>query len=243
VTATYAFRDSDLAAERLARVAALFDPTTRAFLAEHGPRGVELALDLGSGPGHTARLLADELRPRRIVAVDTSEAFLERAARAGFETCAHDVTLVPFPCPPADLAFCRFLLSHVRRPVETLEAWATQLQPGGTLLVEEVESIASSDIVFAAYLDTVRALLAERGHKLESGGVLAAAAPAGLRVRASTAVTLAPDPAEVAEMFLLNLRAWRDEPLVPAGLDDALVAGARGPIEWTLRQIAYEAVV
>ena len=82
--AAYAFRDSDASAARLELVAELFEPTTRSFLDELGRRGVALALDLGCGPGHTTRLIAQELAPRRLVGIDASRRLLELARGPSF---------------------------------------------------------------------------------------------------------------------------------------------------------------
>ncbi len=57
---------------RLAFVADLFDESSRAFLSEAVGFRPRLALDLGCGPGHTTRLLAEVLRPGRVVGVDRS---------------------------------------------------------------------------------------------------------------------------------------------------------------------------
>ena len=245
MTATYAFRDSDTAAARLELVGELFEPTTRAFLSELGRRDVELALDLGCGPGHATRLIAEELAPRRLVGVDTSSRFLEVAGVA-FETLAHDVAETPFPLAPADLLFCRFLLSHVGEPARALAGWVDALAPGGRILLEEVEWIRTADRAFGLYLATVRTLLAARGHRLEIGPLLDRVdPPTGLRRRASRVVTISPDADRVAWMFLLNLRAWSDDPLLApetvAELEAGLAGGPHGPITWGLRQIAWEA--
>ena len=74
----YAFGDSKLAARRLGLVAEVFAPTTRAFLAEVDFRP-RLALDLGSGLGHTTRLIADVLKPTKAVGIEASAAFLSAA--------------------------------------------------------------------------------------------------------------------------------------------------------------------
>jgi hypothetical protein len=58
--ARYAYGDSDLAAERFALVATLFEPTTRVFLEAAARALSALAIDLGCGPaagaGHRADL-------------------------------------------------------------------------------------------------------------------------------------------------------------------------------------------
>jgi trans-aconitate 2-methyltransferase len=228
MTTAYAFRDSAAAAERLRLVAEIFEPTSRTFLAASGRRGVGLALDLGCGPGYTTRLLAAALRPRHVIGLDSSAAFLDLARRDGGEYRRLDVE--SDAVPPADLAYCRFLLSHVRRPAATVERWVASLRVGGRLLAEEVESISTDDPAFARYLDVVRAMLARRGHTLEVGPNLVGGA--------AQIVTVAPDPAAVARMFRANLRAWSDE--APDGLDEELAAGDRGPIVWRLRRIVHE---
>ena len=78
----YTFGDSDLAVRRMDLVAQVFEPTSRALLAAAVPAGVDVALDLGCGPGHTTRLLAAVARPRRTVGVDGSERYLAHARAA-----------------------------------------------------------------------------------------------------------------------------------------------------------------
>jgi trans-aconitate 2-methyltransferase len=247
--AGYAFRDSQVAATRLDVVAELFEHTTRAFLGRFAGRRTGVALDLGSGPGHTTRLVADVLRPERTIGLDVSARFLDVARRThpDLEFVEHDVTVAPFPTPPDTLS-CRFLLSHLAEPVRVLDTWAGELRAGGLLLLEEVEWIGTDEPAFARYLEVVRDLLAARGHRLEVGPLLAEARPGGLR-RLSTAVsTLAPDPRRVAAAFLLNLRAWGDDPVVARRLVEELGAdlarmaagGDARPIRWGLRQLAYE---
>ena len=42
------------------------------------------------------------------------------AARGGIAFLEHDVTAVPFPEGPADLAYCRFLMTHLADPAGAL---------------------------------------------------------------------------------------------------------------------------
>lgn len=280
--APYAFGDSDQAARRLALVAEVFEPSTRRLLedevgapaagAEPGGRTgtagmVDLAVDLGCGPGHTTRLLAETIRPRRAVGLDSSPAFVdlarrdqERRARARRPPgtpiepafAVHDVTRTPFPTGPADLLFCRFLLSHLSSPGEAIAAWATQLRPGGILLVDEVDRIDPRDPTLHDYLAAVGAVLAHQGHRLEIGPLLdALPAPAGLDRLVSRVVTLDPPAAKAAEMFAMNLRVWRTHPYarsklgdaeldrLAGGLDALVSSPGDASITWGIRQLIY----
>jgi hypothetical protein len=57
----YAFGDTSLAARRLALLADVFEPPSRAFLEQFagpvssGAEPLDLAVDLGGGPGHSTR--------------------------------------------------------------------------------------------------------------------------------------------------------------------------------------------
>jgi len=114
----YTFGETDTAAQRLALLASAYQPATQAFLEEWGPSEPEHAIDLGCGPGYTTRLLHRMLRPRWTTGVDASPRFLQDAQRASEEDIGfvcHDVTQEPFPTAPADVLFCRFLLTHLPR--------------------------------------------------------------------------------------------------------------------------------
>jgi trans-aconitate 2-methyltransferase len=103
----YAFGDGPAAARRLDLLAELFEPASRSFLDRVA--GLEgrpgQGVDLGCGTGHTTRLVAEVLKPDRTVGLDQSEFFVAVAAGGppGVEFAVHDVTRVPFPCPPADV--------------------------------------------------------------------------------------------------------------------------------------------
>jgi SAM-dependent methyltransferase len=252
----YAFGDSAPAARRLDLLADLFEPPTRAFLTRFAGRDLGLAVDLGCGTGHTTRLLASVLGPRRTLGLDQSASFIARAAGAapaGVGFAVHDVTAVPFPAGPADLCFCRLLLTHLPDPPEVLAAWATQLATGGLLLVDEVDRIHTSDPALRGYLDVAGALLASRGQTLEVGPLLHRLPdPPGLARRHDRLATLAPPAASAAGMFAENLAVWggqavRDgvvgQPEVNAlAADLATVAGGgrTATITWELRQLAWE---
>lgn len=258
----YVFRDTPAAARRLGLVAEVFDPTSLALLRavrDGQPDGwrPDLAIDLGCGPGYTTRLLAEALRPRRTLGLDASRAFLE-VARANIDGAVgfaeHDVTRVPFPEAPADVVSCRFLLGHLIGHAELLAAWATQLTPGGLLVVEDVEWIRSSHPVLAAYVAAVGKVMAAQGHGLEVGPRLdALPEPAGLRRRTSRVTTLSPPADQAARMFALNLTVWGQGEIaqtligqaeltrLATGLDPLARAQEPAQITWGMRQLILEA--
>jgi trans-aconitate 2-methyltransferase len=252
----YAFGDSEPAARRLGLLADTFEPPSRAFLTRFAAEPVDLAVDLGCGPGHTTRLVASVLGPRRTLGLDQSESFVALAAAgapAGVAFAVHDVTVVPFPASAAGLVYGRFLLTHLPDPPAALAAWATQLAPGGLLVVEEVERIHTTQPALRGYLDTAAALLASRGHTLEIGAALHRLPdPPGLARRHDRVARLTPPAARAAELFAQNLAVWRGDAAAggvaaEAELDRlaaalaAVAAGTEtGTITWELRQLAFQ---
>ena len=249
----YVFADTGLAGRRLALVAEVFAPATVAFLRDAVPRAPALAVDLGCGPGHTTRLIVDVLRPGRTVGLDSSSRFVDAARAAGgdaVEFQVHDVTTVPFPTPPAELLHCRFLLSHLADPPAALAMWATQLAPGGRLIVTEVDAIRTRHPTFVTYLGIVDGLLASTGGCLYIGHTLDAALE---RRETSRIATLAVPNRRAAAMFALNLASWRDHAYVRAHYDARTVdriateldeiAAAPGDVSeitWELRELVLE---
>jgi trans-aconitate 2-methyltransferase len=250
VAGRYTFGDSDLAAQRMALVAEVFGPSSRALLARAVPPGAGIALDLGCGPGHSTRLLAEVCRPRRTVGVDGSERYVELAHAtthdAAVEFVHHDVTRLPLPEAPVDVVYARLLLAHLSDPPGLVERWLTQLRPGGVVVADEVESIEAPPGVLRDYEELVVALVAAEGGPMYAGPLLA---PLG-----GDCVEVLVDAAVAARMYGMNLATWRDRALglglasaddldrVAAGLG-RLVDGQRGqgPVRWVLRQLAVPA--
>jgi SAM-dependent methyltransferase len=254
-TDDYTFGDSDLAARRLELVGATFEETTRRFIAAAAPAEPALAVDLGSGPGHTTVLLRETLLPSLTVAVDFSPAYVEQtAARVGdaaaVEVIEADVLDLPEQIDGADVIFARMLLTHLRRPLDAIELWRRRLAPGGVLLLEEVESIETDEPALAHYLDLQREMLAANENQLEIGYELDAGLAANPALRISTVAGLEPSAGVAARMFGMNFGTWRERPEVTAAHNpeelDAVAAGLgrvatapedAAPITWRMRQI------
>ena len=210
----YTFGDNTAAAQRLRLVAEIFAPTTTAFIARAVTRPPRLAVDAGCGPGYTTRLLAKTTGATSTVGLDSSRAFLDLARRDapdGVSFMAHDVTTVPFPVAGADVILARYILCHLPQPEAGAAAWRTQLAPGGVLLLEEVETIETSQAAFRAYLDVMAGRMRAAGGELEIGPRLA-------RLGQSEVVSLRPTNGEAAGMFLRNLEAQGDSGTLGDGL-------------------------
>jgi len=251
----YTFGDTDVAAERLALVAETFEPPSRRLLTDARSAlssAPELAIDLGCGPGHTTRLVAEVTAARRTVGIDASAAFLEEAARTSsraIEYIEHDVTAVPFPVGPADLVYCRLVLAHQAEPAKVVARWMTQVRPGGVLALDEVEYIETPDPVLSRYEELVVALVASRGALMYAGPVIDAMTEGdGWRREASRLVEHLVPVERAARMYGMNLATWRHDPAITAicsqdsldrlanDLDERARSTGDPPVHWGLRQ-------
>ncbi|MEV7773026.1 class I SAM-dependent methyltransferase [Kitasatospora sp. NPDC086791] len=109
----------------------------------HGPEradGVRRVLDIGSGPGVIAGLLADAFPAAEVVAVDQSAALLERArTRSGgrLATRQADLPAEFDKLGEADLIWSGNAIHHLGDQQAALTSLAGLLRPGGLLAVAE----------------------------------------------------------------------------------------------------------
>lgn len=252
----YLFGDSELAARRLDLLARLFADSTRAFLATTAHQRRAAAIDLGCGPGFTTHLIANTLRCDRVIGLDASSHFIELArptANQRVSFALHDVCAIPLPGAPSDLIFCRFLLTHLKDAAKMVAKWATQLNPGGLILVEETEAIRTRHRVFLRYLDIIEAMLASQSNSLYAGPIVAALESGSeLRTLRSEVRRVTVRNAAAAQMFVMNMQAWKGSDFIrtnyPRETAGELEAGleeiARDPspasnIEWAMRQATF----
>lgn len=249
----YTYGDSKIAATRLRILAEVLAPTSESFLSRRVSGPVGLAVDLGCGPGVSTRLIAETLKPSMTVGVDRSEAFVGWAgedAPEGVSFQVHDAMRTPFPTGPADLVYCRLLLPHLPDPSAVVARWATQVNPGGRLLLDEMDRVESPDPVFTEYLEVARTRVAAGGGSLFVGDELdAMLAPEGFVRESSEIVEFHPRAAPVAEIFRLNLEAIGEDavrvdgypPADLSALRKKLVQRANADVDttWRTRQIAF----
>ena len=250
----YTFGETDTAAQRLALLAAAYQPATQAFLDEWGPREPAHAIDLGCGPGYTTRLVHRRLRSRLTTGLDASPRFLQEAqhtpdAEIGF--VCHDVTQEPFPTAPADVLFCRFLLTHLHDPGTALRAWAAIARPGARLLLQETAWLRADDPTITRYYELLAKLQSGYGQSLEIGADLDARVRSrGWKILSSRLAVLQQPAAVMAKLHAMNIRTWGRDRLVQASFDlaevariqaslDRIAAGAQPahPVSNALRQL------
>ncbi|MBV8452993.1 MAG: class I SAM-dependent methyltransferase [Deltaproteobacteria bacterium] len=253
----YLFGDCDSAAQRLKLLARVYEASTRAFLARAaGSARFRLALDLGCGPGFTTYLINGTLRCDRVIGLDASASFIKLAQAASGESVSflqHDVTAIPFPSGCANLIFARFLLTHLRDPDTVVAKWATQLERGGLILLDETEAIHTVHPAFGRYLALVEAMLASQSNRLYAGRFIADLnPPGGLKCTFSELHSIPVRNCDAARMFALNLNTWKGSEFVRTNYspgfirelenDLAEIAAIESPakeIAWEMRQSAW----
>ena len=101
-------------------------------------------LEAGCGVGAQTLTLARNSPEARIISVDISEASVAEATRrvdaAGLtnvEFRQGDIFALPFEPASFDHVFVCFVLEHLARPIEALDALRLLLRPGGTITVIE----------------------------------------------------------------------------------------------------------
>ena len=253
----YAFGDSAPAARRPGPLADLFEPTTRTFL-ERSPAGRSAWPSTSAAAPATPPACSPRSWVRDAPSASTSRSRSSpgRGPRPRPGSPSPSTTCGASRSRPAARPACcsaGFCSSHLTDPAAVLAAWATQLAPGGLLLVDEVERIHTADPALRGYLEVAGALLASRGQTLEVGPVLHRLAdPPGLARGHDRVASLAPPVAGAAAMFGANLAVWGEQAVHDgvAGrreLDElashlAVVAGGRrsATFTWELRQLAFQ---
>jgi SAM-dependent methyltransferase len=221
----YTFGDSDLAARRLALLAATFEPSSARLLRLVASLSPRHALDLGCGPGYSTRLLHAVVGPAMTTGIDQSAEHVARArelAPPGVQYDVHDVTAASFPGERPDLLYCRFLLTHLRSPEAALEAWAAAAAEGAALVVEETAEMASDFPALRRYYTLVGDMQAHYGQQLHVGRALAEApVRSPWRTEHSVVRALQLPARQMARLHLLNLLTWRDDPYARVAFDQA----------------------
>ena len=181
MTARYTIDGGYAGKQRLDLLARVCAPGTTAVLDRVGVRRGARCLDAGCGGGHVSQELARRAGGGHVVAVDLDDAVLDLAAAdaaaAGIATIEFrrgDATALSEP--GFDVAYARFLLSHLREPAQMVATLAAALAPAGAAVLEDVSfggyichpPCVAHDDWLAMYRETVR----RRGGNADLGPAL-----------------------------------------------------------------------
>jgi SAM-dependent methyltransferase len=138
-TTTYALGSSDQEIVRLDRQSASIESATRLLLRAAGIQPGMRVLDLGTGIGHVAMLLAEMVGPEgRVVGIDNSAKLLDVAASRAAARPQLRFTLGDVrhwrDDAPFDAIVGRLILFHLADPMAVLRHQAIALRSGGLLL-------------------------------------------------------------------------------------------------------------
>ncbi len=147
-TTTYALGSSDHEIERLDRQSASIESATRVLLRAAGIQPGMRVLDLGTGIGHVAMLIAELVgREGSVVGIDNSQKLLDVAALRA--TARPQLRFVEGDVrhwrdgAPFDAIVGRLILFHLCDPLGVLRHQAAALRPGGLLLALDFDLRAS----------------------------------------------------------------------------------------------------
>lgn len=151
--------------ERLRLLCALHDPFSRRLLLDAGLCPGNAFVEFGCGLGCISRWVAT--RGARTTGIDLSHDHVSEASRLAREAGIEQVEFrqgsiyeSDLPEGTFDFAYCRFLLSHLSRPVTAMRTMVACLKPGGALVCEEPDlKTIYSEPPSSAYAEAVKRIL------------------------------------------------------------------------------------
>jgi SAM-dependent methyltransferase len=182
--ARYTIEGGQSGKERLDILAAVMHPLTASLLAEAGVASGHRCLDAGCGGGHVSRQLSELVGADGcVVGVDIDHEIIGlaradagAAPRDNLEFRVGDAAAVDDG--PYDVAYARFLLSHLDDPASLISGLVDALAPGGVLIVEDVDFAGSfchpPSRAYWRSVDLYRATVHKRGGNADIGPALPA---------------------------------------------------------------------
>jgi SAM-dependent methyltransferase len=163
-SSTYVIRGGLEGRERLRVLARVMWPTTSALFSRVGIEPTARCLDVGCGGGDVTRELAQIASEGFVVGadLDATNVALARAetAQAGMDNVefrVDDVVQPPADDQRFDVVYARFLFTHLADPAKALENITARVDPGGVLVVEDIDCSAHfcypPSAAFARYVD------------------------------------------------------------------------------------------
>ena len=222
----YAIRGGTEGKTRLDVLARVLLPTTTQLLDRVGLiRGMK-CVDIGCGGGHVTILMARTVRSEgRVIGTDTDAKIL---ASAREDAKAAKVTNAEFQQQDAcaslwhnefDVAYARFLLSHLNEPGDCLAAMVEACLPGGTIVIEDTDFAGSFCYPPCAAYDRYKELYQELVERRGGDSNIGPKLPAILRRAGLRGVEL-----NVIQPAHIHGEGKLMAPLTMARISDALTA-------------------
>jgi SAM-dependent methyltransferase len=133
--------------ERLRLLNQAYGPASQALLRRAGLAEGARVAEIGCGVGNMTCWIARAVGPKgAVVGLDKNLPQIEQARRQAAELRLTNVTFQEgdayapdLPRESFDIAYCRLVLIHLKRPVEALRAFRDLVRPGGRVVCEELE--------------------------------------------------------------------------------------------------------
>ena len=180
---TYAIRGGDEGTRRLDLLSRVVGPTTEVFLDAAGIAPGMTCLDAACGAGHVTRSLAARVGPGgRVVGIERDPVKLaaartetERAGLRNVEYREGDVTTWSEP-DTYDVAYGRFIISHLRDRKGFVERLRDALRPGGLLILEDIDFTGTfcypPNAAYARYCELYVRVIDHRGGDANVGPLM-----------------------------------------------------------------------
>jgi 2-polyprenyl-3-methyl-5-hydroxy-6-metoxy-1,4-benzoquinol methylase len=216
----YVIRGGSEGRERLRVLSRVLAPGTLALLESAGVRPGMACLDVGCGGGDVAfelgRLVGAE---GRVLGLDLDPVQLEiarrEAAALGLAHCAFELgdAMLIEGAREYDIAYARFLLTHLPDPAAALARMHAQVVPGGTVVLEDIDfrghfcepPCAAFDRYVAWYTRVVQGRGADPWIGARLPSLLREAGFADVRVRVVQPCGLEGDVKRMASLTLANI--------------------------------------
>jgi len=168
---------------RLNMLASVMEPYTHDLLTRMGVQQGSVFLDNGCGGGNVAIMVAKMTGDTgSVTAIDFDEEIIRLAEQDRVQEQLHQLTFLARSSYDLsysntfDFSYARFLLSHLKYPLEALLRMKEAVKPGGKVIVEDVHFSGHfcypANAAFDRYLDLYAAVVRQKGGNAELGPAL-----------------------------------------------------------------------
>lgn len=182
--AQYTIEGGEAGKQRLDVLASAMHPMTVSLLAKAGVAAGQRCLDVGCGGGHVTRHLAELAgADGHVVGIDIDATVIELARADAKAEAIENVEFrvgdaAAIDDGPYDVAYARFLLSHLDDPARLVSLLVDTLAPGGVVIVEDIDFTGSfchpDSPAYRRYVELYRETVRRRGGNADIGPTLPA---------------------------------------------------------------------